>query len=250
MNEMICPCETYIRTRTVVWDHGRHITIRQRWHAVNTQHFSCHLPASSVDMYSAGCGVQIQPLKHASNEMRFERYKVQDGTLVYIDTETQYRNLDASDIQIMTLPPPILYDPSQHSHLLPKFAQIHCAVVENDHTLATFLPPFANGTDQRVLHYWKRQEPEIIAGTRITVIQMMSSRVGDEDILAGYVSLEMPPSETGPFRGVVQKLLVDPKFRRKGIARRLMEKVEEVAREKGRSLLVGALRSHLIGPWA
>lgn len=50
--------------------------------------------------------------------------------------------------------------------------------------------------------------------------------------------LSKPYWETGPFRGYVEKLLVSPLCRRVGVARALMLKVEEVAREKGRTLLV------------
>ena len=59
------------------------------------------------------------------------------------------------------------------------------------------------------------------------------------DEVAGYVVLGMPECETGPFRGEVLKLMVSIKYRRMGIARRLMMKLEEVAREKHRELLVG-----------
>lgn len=54
----------------------------------------------------------------------------------------------------------------------------------------------------------------------------------------GYVCLMMPASETGPFRGEVNKLMVSPRHRRKGVARRVMEKLEEVGRERGRTLLI------------
>jgi len=50
--------------------------------------------------------------------------------------------------------------------------------------------------------------------------------------------VDMPFAETGPFRGVVEKLLVSPAWRKKGIARALMKKLEEVAQKEGRSLLV------------
>lgn len=62
----------------------------------------------------------------------------------------------------------------------------------------------------------------------------------DKGELAGYVFLEKPFSETGPFRASVQKLLVSPKYRRRGIARILMAKLEEVAREEGRTLIVSS----------
>lgn len=51
----------------------------------------------------------------------------------------------------------------------------------------------------------------------------------------------MPVTETGPFRGYVEKMLVDPKYRQRGIARQLMAKLEDVAREKGRTVLVSLI---------
>ncbi len=48
--------------------------------------------------------------------------------------------------------------------------------------------------------------------------------------------LSMPPNQ--PHRGDVVKLLVHRRARRQGVAARLMEAVDEVARAEGRSLLV------------
>ena len=57
-------------------------------------------------------------------------------------------------------------------------------------------------------------------------------------VVAGIVALSKPPSETGPFHGIVEKLLVSPSFRRRGVATALMMKLEEVASVEGRPLLV------------
>lgn len=62
----------------------------------------------------------------------------------------------------------------------------------------------------------------------------------EEEQLAGYVMLDKPESETGPWRGGVEKLLVSPRWRERGIARRVMEKLEEVAVSENRGLLVCA----------
>lgn len=59
-----------------------------------------------------------------------------------------------------------------------------------------------------------------------------------EEVLAGYVQLHMPDSESGPMRGHVQKLFVGTEFRRQGVARALMGRVEGVARGRGRWNLV------------
>jgi len=72
-------------------------------------------------------------------------------------------------------------------------------------------------------------------------MQMARDPSTGEEELAGYVMLGMPVTETGPFRGSVEKLMVSPKYRQKGIAGRLMAKLEEVARAEGRTLLVSLL---------
>lgn len=64
---------------------------------------------------------------------------------------------------------------------------------------------------------------------------MLSAAV---DKVVGVVMLSMPFAETGPFRASVEKLLVDPEARGRGIAKVLMSELERVARERGRTLLV------------
>ncbi|KAL1310901.1 hypothetical protein AAFC00_001130 [Neodothiora populina] len=139
------------------------------------------------------------------------------------------------------LPPPTLFNPEQHAHLLPRFAEVHIACVQSDHTLATFLPPFnsdCDSTDSRVLKYWEGKATQAAAGDRVIIMQMISPEGGLADVLAGFVMLAMPGAETGPFRGSVEKLLVDPRFRRMGVAKQLMHKLEEVAIAQRRHLLV------------
>ena len=50
--------------------------------------------------------------------------------------------------------------------------------------------------------------------------------------------LSMSSSETGPFRGVVEKLLVHKGFRNRGGARTLMSALETEATKRGRTILV------------
>jgi GNAT superfamily N-acetyltransferase len=50
--------------------------------------------------------------------------------------------------------------------------------------------------------------------------------------------LYMPVTETGPFRSEVEKLMVSPNHRFKGIARRLMAKLEDEAKARDRWLVV------------
>ncbi|KEQ99621.1 hypothetical protein AUEXF2481DRAFT_35533 [Aureobasidium subglaciale EXF-2481] len=140
----------------------------------------------------------------------------------------------------MELLPVTIFEPGKHDHLIPAFAFIHEDCVETDHTLATFQPPFLHRDpstpDVRVLEYWRNNAAVAAEGTKVMFMQMALSESGEEE-LAGYVALGSQASETGPFRGSVEKLLVSPRYRRKGIAKRLMSKLEQVALERGTSLL-------------
>jgi len=86
-----------------------------------------------------------------------------------------------------------------------------------------------------MIPYWDKVVTRVENGDAALILQFSPE---SKDEVAGYVVLGMPESETGPFRGEVLKLMVSTKYRRMGIARRLMMKLEEVAREKHRELLV------------
>lgn len=57
---------------------------------------------------------------------------------------------------------------------------------------------------------------------------------GEDFEVAGVVSLSKPLSETGPFRGIVEKLFTSPMHRRKGVARMVMRELERLARQDRR----------------
>jgi ribosomal protein S18 acetylase RimI-like enzyme len=131
-----------------------------------------------------------------------------------------------------------ILDPTKHTHLLHEFVAIHHACIIQDFTQPTFLPPLQ---PEMTLRWWQARVDEVIEGTRTIVFATPSSLNGQDargEVVAGVVMLSKPPSETGPFRGVVEKLLVSPIFRRRGVARALMMKLEEAGREAGRTLLV------------
>lgn len=137
-----------------------------------------------------------------------------------------------------SLPAPRLFDPLEDKSLLPQLAQIQADCIINDGQLATFLPPLDL---VKMTNYWIDLSEQVEKGEMAIILQMSSdgnNTAGQADEVAGYVGLKMPFAETGPFRGIVVKLMVSPKFRRMGIGRRVMQKLEEVAREKHRELLV------------
>lgn len=161
---------------------------------------------------------------------------------------------------------PIVFNAKEHSHLLSSFVDIHIACVQHDDLIATFLPPFTDEKRAKMTKWWQAQFDETEKDERVIV--MIMGRASEADvvpsdgpiaeykyessamasahaaspaqgqILAGYVMLVKPFTETGPFRGPVEKLLISPRFRRRGLARKIMEKLEVVAREAGKTLLV------------
>ena len=81
---------------------------------------------------------------------------------------------------------------------------------------------------------------EVLAGMHTIIFARQPSTKGsntEERPVAGVVILSKPPLETGPFRGTVEKLLVSPSFRRRGMAMTLIMMLE-VARIESRPLLV------------
>ncbi|RDW92089.1 hypothetical protein BP5796_01483 [Coleophoma crateriformis] len=130
---------------------------------------------------------------------------------------------------------PIIYSSSEHVSLIPEIVALHQAcITQPPCVIATFLPPFKAGGMEA---WWEQRVYEQEQGYRKIILQMaVNEKTGKMDV-AGYCMLGMPVSQTGPFRGIVEKLLVSPEHRRKGIARRLMERLEVVAKEEGRTLL-------------
>ncbi|KAL8674520.1 MAG: hypothetical protein Q9168_001112 [Polycauliona sp. 1 TL-2023] len=126
---------------------------------------------------------------------------------------------------------PLLYNAS-HSDLLTQFASLHIACITHDHTIATFIPPL---THHRINTWWQDRANEVRSGSRD--ILFVAAPDGSGSVI-GVVMLRKPEGETGPFRGMIQKLLVSPDWRRKGVGRALMKSLEHVAREQGKTLLM------------
>ena len=103
------------------------------------------------------------------------------------------------------------------------------------YTIATFLPPL---NVDKMTPWWQNRCKEVEKGERHIVMQMAPNPNTGESEVAGFVMLGKPFAETGPFRGSVEKLLVLPEHRKKGFARALMLKLEEIAKAEGRGLLV------------
>jgi len=132
----------------------------------------------------------------------------------------------------------IEYNPFLHAQLLPSIASLHMACITTDHTLATFLPPLSHA---KVLHFWQGYAADVAEGLRdiIMILLPAQSELSEAEAeVVAVVVLHKPMAETGPFRAEVLKLFVSPEHRKKGLAKRLMVKLEEVARREERTLLM------------
>ncbi|KAJ7510841.1 acetyltransferase [Mycena galericulata] len=129
-----------------------------------------------------------------------------------------------------------IFNPANPEHvaLIPSFADIHIACIEVDHTIATFTPPLNR---EVIIAWWKERAAEAAAGRRFIVMAFAEDSAGQKQ-LAGYAMLFRPLTQTGPFRGTIEKLLVSPNFRRRGIARKVMQKLEDEAKAHGQTLLM------------
>jgi GNAT superfamily N-acetyltransferase len=108
-----------------------------------------------------------------------------------------------------------------------RLADILCACVDAGASVS-YLPPLAPAVARA---FWQRAATEVAAGTRILIAAW------DDAVLVGTVMLELVSSPNQPHRAEVQKLLVHPSARRRGLARALMLRAEQEARQGGRTLL-------------
>ncbi|KAL8767113.1 MAG: hypothetical protein Q9209_006275 [Squamulea sp. 1 TL-2023] len=129
---------------------------------------------------------------------------------------------------------PKVYDPNTDFSVyrVQQFASLHQACITHDHMIATFIPPLSN---DKVYHWWLNRVVEVKHGGREIVF--MRAPDGSDGVI-GVVMLNKRETETGPFRGVVENLLIARGWGRMGIATALMTRLEFVAREKGITLLV------------
>ena len=124
-----------------------------------------------------------------------------------------------------------LFDPSVHGGMIAQFADIQIACIEVDKMVADYLPPLNH---DKMKHWWAEKASQVATEPEDRHIIFME----DSGQATGVVMLQVNTTETGGYRGEVQKLIVSPRHRQKGIARRMMGKLEEVAKEHGKSLLV------------
>ncbi len=100
--------------------------------------------------------------------------------------------------------------------------------VVNSGASVSFLPPLSRSDS---LDFWKGTQKQMRAGTLLML-------VAETDSVVGCVQLDLHTVPNGRHRAEVRKLLVHPEYRRRGIARTLMQQIEQVAMHHHRTLLV------------
>ena len=92
-----------------------------------------------------------------------------------------------------------------------------------------FLPPLS---EEEARDYWISVLEDVVQQKRVLLV------VYDAQHVVGAVQLELATKSNAQHRAEVQKLFVLQQERKRGIGRLLMEAIEPIARELGRTLLV------------
>lgn len=131
-----------------------------------------------------------------------------------------------------------IFSPAEHSHLIPYLAALHAACITHDRMIGTFRPPLHH---DKLLTWWKDRISEVTAGTRVILLLLADmppgTRAKGTDLM-GVAMLAMPESETGPFRGYIEKVMISNKCRGQGGAAMLLSVLEGEALKRGKTLLV------------
>ncbi|WP_127529556.1 GNAT family N-acetyltransferase [Paenibacillus kobensis] len=107
---------------------------------------------------------------------------------------------------------------------LDELAQLLVDVVEDGASVG-FLPPLSL---TEAADYWRSAiDPDVSL-----IIATVDNHV------AGTVQVQYSVKANGAHRAEIAKLMTSPKYRRRGIARALMQEAERIAKERGISLLV------------
>jgi GNAT superfamily N-acetyltransferase len=112
---------------------------------------------------------------------------------------------------------------------VPALANVLIDCVEGGASVG-FMPPV---TIEKATRFWRMVAEGVARDERILLVAVD----GDGGIV-GTVQLIVSLPENQPHRADVAKMLVHRRARRRGVAQRLLQAVEAVAREEGKALLV------------
>lgn len=109
-----------------------------------------------------------------------------------------------------------------------RLSEILVACVEGGASVS-FLRPLA---PEKARAFWRRTSRGVASGDRLLLAGWRNG------VLAATGSVDMAMPENQRHRAEVQKILVDPAYRRQGLAREILRACEAAAAQAGRSLLV------------
>lgn len=102
----------------------------------------------------------------------------------------------------------------------------------------SFLPPMPR---EKARAFWKRVSTEVAQNHRLLLVAWL------DGVLAGTVQLALESQENQPHRVEVEKLLVDPALRRRGVGTALVRRAEQAAERLGRKLMTLDTRGEAAG---
>ncbi|MGO4619345.1 N-acetyltransferase family protein [Ensifer sp. 2YAB10] len=126
------------------------------------------------------------------------------------------------DIQIRLL------DEAQARDAMPALAEVLSDCVEGGASVG-FMQPYP---PESALAYWRGVVEAVAANETLLMVAEVAGRI------LGTVQVGVAQMPNQPHRGDLKKLLVHRDARGKGLARRLMEAVEQAAAARGKTLLV------------
>ncbi|MBR0663678.1 GNAT family N-acetyltransferase [Roseomonas hellenica] len=118
-----------------------------------------------------------------------------------------------------------------------RLAEILVACVAGGASVS-YLPPLPL---ERARGFWQRVSSEVAQGKRVLLAAWADGQ------LAGTVQLDLGTPENQQHRAELAMLLVDPAFRRRGIARALMRRADQAAWAHGRNLMTLGARAGDVG---
>jgi len=122
----------------------------------------------------------------------------------------------------------VALDPRSLSAATPALAEILNACVHGGASVGFVLPYDA----VKGRAFWsEKTAPALAAGTRVVLIAKLG------EAIAGSVQLNLDTMPNQPHRADVMKLMIDPRYRRRGLARALMTAIEGEAISARRWLL-------------
>jgi ribosomal protein S18 acetylase RimI-like enzyme len=119
-------------------------------------------------------------------------------------------------------------DPPSFAKVVDRLADILRACVSEGASVG-FVTPF--GRDEARAYWRNRVAPAHAAGAKIVLVATLGAEV------AGTAQLDLDSMPSKRHHAEVSKVLVDPAFRRAGVARELMREIERRAAKDGRWLL-------------